>query len=93
MHLSILISQRRADEVAEERMRAVGAALELRVVLHADEPGMLRQLDDLHQIAVGVDAADAHAGLDKLAAIQVVELVAMAMALEDILRAIGRKGL
>ncbi len=35
-----------ADELAEERMRPVGAGLELRMELHAHEPRVLRHLDN-----------------------------------------------
>ena len=73
-------------------MRTVRAASQLRVILHADEPRVVRQLDNLHQIALRVHAADAHAALDEQIAIGVVELVAVAMALEDILLTVGGEG-
>ena len=38
-------------------MRTVRAASQLRMILHADEPRVVRQLDDLHQIALRVHAA------------------------------------
>lgn len=43
---------RRLDETCEQRMRIEGLALQLRVELHADEPGVVRALDDFRQCAV-----------------------------------------
>jgi hypothetical protein len=37
------------DEGGEERVRLEGPRLQLWVELHADEPGMVRDLDDLRQ--------------------------------------------
>ena len=48
------------DEVAEEGVRAVGAGLQLGVELGAQE-GVVAQLDDLHQAAVGREAGDEQA--------------------------------
>ena len=45
--------QRGADELAEQRGRAVGAALELGMGLRADPEGMVDELDELDQPAVG----------------------------------------
>lgn len=41
------------DEGAEQRVRLEGAALELRVELHAYEPGMIRVLHRFRQEAIG----------------------------------------
>src|SRR5437660_1156064 len=49
--------RRGGDEVAEERMRPVGPGAKLRVELRADHPGMVAQLADLDERAVGGDAA------------------------------------
>ena len=51
--------ERRADEVAEQRVRSVGPALELRMGLRADPVRVLGQLDELDEPAVGRDAAAA----------------------------------
>ena len=40
------------DEAVKEGMGAVGTALELRMELHADKPGMTGVLDDFHQPSV-----------------------------------------
>ena len=40
---------RRADEGGKQRVRLEGAAFQLRVELHADEPGVVRVLDRLGQ--------------------------------------------
>ena len=45
--------RRRFHKPVEQRVRPVGAALELRVELGPYEPGVLRQLHDLHQPPVG----------------------------------------
>ena len=44
---------RRRNERREQRMRVEGAGFELGVELHADEPGVVGQLDDLGQQPVG----------------------------------------
>ena len=61
---------------------------------HGDEPRMVLQLYRLHQIALGIHAGDGHARGLQTAAIVVVELEAMAMALDDlVLTAVQRAGL
>src|SRR5436309_7686659 len=45
--------ERGADQLAEERMGAVGPALELGVGLGADPEGVAGQLDELDQAVVG----------------------------------------
>src|SRR5881394_2001036 len=74
---------RRRDEAREQRVRLEGAALLLGVVLHADEPGVAGQLDDLGQQAVGRHAAEAHACRLQPLAVARVHLVAMTVALGD----------
>src|SRR5437870_12366302 len=54
-----LVRQRGLDERGEERMRLPRARAELRVELPGHEPGVIRQLDDLHQLALGPDPRDA----------------------------------
>src|SRR6266571_4877521 len=73
----------RRDETREQRMRSRGPGLELRMELAADEPRMLRILDDLHQLAIGTDAAQAQSMLDELIAIRVGDFVAVPMPLAD----------
>jgi hypothetical protein len=46
------------DEGGEQRVRAHRAGLQFRVELAADEPRVIGQLDDLHQVAVGRQAAE-----------------------------------
>ena len=41
------------DELPEQRVGPLGARLELGVKLPAYEPGMIRQLDHLHQLVIG----------------------------------------
>ena len=64
-------------------MRLERARLELRVELHRHEPRVPGQLRDLHELAVGRPAGDAHAFLGQRRLVQAVELEAMAMALVD----------
>ena len=66
----------------------VGTALELRVELGAHEPGMVRQLHDLHQPLIRGKARQHQAGLLHLGAVVVVELEAVAVALGDLRRAV-----
>ena len=70
-----------AHKVAEEGMGPVGAALELGVELYGHEPGMIGNLDNFHQVALGVLARHAHAAGHKALQVFVVELVAVAVAL------------
>ena len=79
----LLSLQARADEIAEERVRTSWTALEFRVELRRDEPGMIDQLDDFNQFIVSrmtayLDAVRFHAFT-----VFIIELVAVAMALED----------
>src|SRR5689334_622317 len=53
-----LVLMGRADERREQRMRPRRLGLELRVELHGDVPRMIRQLRDLHELAVGRAARD-----------------------------------
>src|SRR3954463_15837324 len=61
---------RRLDKARDQRMRLERLALQLRVELHPDEPGMVRPLDDLGQGAVR-----AHAGEHQAAAFQRILVV------------------
>ena len=48
----LFVTERGADKAEEERVRAVRAALELGVELHADEEIVLRYLDGFDNVAV-----------------------------------------
>src|SRR6185437_3890151 len=78
-----------ADEIAEERMRARGSALELRMELRRHKPGMVFELDDLHELVIRRAPANQHARALHAAAVGIIELVAMAVALKDDRLAIG----
>ena len=52
--------------------------------LSRQEPGMVRQLDDLHQAIVRGKAAEHQAFGCQLVAVRIIEFVAMAMALADL---------
>ena len=71
------------DERGEQRVRSERLRLQLRVKLHADEPGVVRQLDDLGQAAVGRHAGEAQAGRAQAVDVVDVDLVAVAVALAD----------
>src|SRR5690242_20365568 len=58
--------------------------------LHADEPRMLRELDDLRQALVGRHAGEDQAAALEAVAVRDVHLVAMTMALRDRRRAVDR---
>src|SRR5258707_7295010 len=75
--------ERGRHELAEERRRARRRRLDLRMELRRDEPGMVRQLDDLDQPPLLERAADHEATVEQLLSIGVVHLVAMAMPLGD----------
>src|SRR5437016_5754027 len=71
---------RRGDEVAKQRVRRFRPDLELRMELDREEPRMVLELDDLHEVLRGMDARDLQAGVvDELAEL-VVDLEAVAMA-------------
>src|SRR5579862_3222523 len=76
------------DERGEERVRLERARFQLGVKLHADEPRMLRDLDDLGQEAVGRHAGKPQAGRLQRVAIGVIDLVAVAVAFADPGRAV-----
>src|SRR3954452_6653006 len=80
--------ERCADEAGEERVRLERTALELRMELDADEPWMVRPLDDFRQAIVGAHAGEEQAASLECLAIVDVDLVAVAMALADFGRAV-----
>ena len=73
--------QRGADQTAEERVRAVRAAFELRVVLDAHEEGQIVQLHGLYQVPAGRHAREREPRPRELLPIIVVEFIAVAVAL------------
>src|SRR5436190_8561946 len=82
----------RGDEAREQRMRPRRPRLELRMELAADEPRMLRVLDDLDELTVGTHAGELEATLDEHVAILVGHLVAVTMPLADLRRTIDLGG-
>src|SRR5690349_14740116 len=83
-----LVLDRGAHEVAEQRVRLHGLGLELGVELHADEPGMVRQFDDLDQVVLRVHAGHHHARVLQALAVGVVQLEPVPVALADLQRAV-----
>src|SRR5438132_666687 len=69
-------------------MRSKRLALELGMKLAPHEVGMVRKLHHLDQIELGVMAREHQAALGELGAVGVVHLVAMAVALADVLLAV-----
>ena len=65
-------------------MRAVGFGFEFRMELARHEPGMVRQLDDLHQVLARVVPREHHAGFLELLSIIIVEFIPVPVALRDI---------
>ena len=63
------------------------------MVLYADEPRMVLHFDHFDQIGVRIDADRFQAGPNELVEVVVVELVAVAMTLDDVLAAVCRIGL
>src|SRR5207244_9781050 len=80
------------EEASEQWMRAVRPRTELRVELRADHPGVVADLADLDERAVRGRAAGDEAGLFELGAVLVVELVAVAVALGHLVRAVSAVG-
>src|SRR5581483_560795 len=75
--------ERSLHELAEERRRPRRPRLELRMELRRDEPRMVGELDDLHEPAVEVGAADEETGVDEPLAVGVVHLVPVTMPPRD----------
>ncbi len=67
----------------EQGVGLVGAALQLGVELDAHEPGVVGQLHDLHQPFVGGLTARIRPAASSRLAVEVVELIAVAVALVD----------
>src|ERR1700730_11749534 len=79
----------RADERREERVRLEGFRFELGMELHADEPRVIGKLDDFGQHAVRRYAGKAQPGLLQSVLVSDIDLVAMAMPLADLGRAVN----
>src|SRR5687768_947708 len=76
------------DEPGEQRVRARRTRFELGVELTAEEPRVLRILDDLDELAVRADAGETHPMFGKGVAKAVGDLVTVAMPLADLRNAI-----
>src|SRR6185503_13165490 len=91
----LLMRERCADVADEQRMPAPRIRGEFRVVLASEEPGMIRQLDHLAQVAgkraLGPGAYHEAGGLDARQ-VMVVHLVTMSMTLRHTRRAIDAVG-
>ena len=79
------------DETEEEGVRLVGAALELGVELHTDEVVVFGNLYGFDNAAVRRGAADAEPCIGQCCAELVVELVAVAVPLGNLGRAVGTR--
>lgn len=77
--------KRRADKAGEQRMGFVGPGFQLRMGLGGDEPRVVRQFDHFHDPPVGGQAGEHHAVGGQCLAVVVVHLIAVAVALGDLL--------
>src|SRR3989304_5486687 len=68
------------DEGGEERMRLPRPGAQLRVELAGHEPGMVGELDDLHELLLGPETRDPEAVLFQVLEVLVVHLEAAAVA-------------
>ena len=69
-------------------MRPGGTALQLRVELTSDEPGMVRELDHLHEVFIWGCARHDQAVLLEQLTVFVVDLIPMAVSLADLARSV-----
>jgi hypothetical protein len=81
--LLVASSQGRLNETSKQWVRFRRLRFKLRVALHRQKPGVIAQLDDLDQLAVGTGAGYFQTIGGKLLAKLVVELVTMAVAFVD----------
>src|SRR5258706_2378962 len=86
--LAGLVLQSGLDERGKQRVAAARGRREFRVELAADEPRMRRQLDHLAQLLALGDAGNAQALVLQSLQVLVVDLVAVAVALVDRVRAV-----
>ena len=87
-----MVFDRRADEFAEQRIRAEGARSEFGMELGSDEEGMIFQLNDFSQPRLRVDAGEDHVRILELFLERIVKFVTMAMPLADVLGLIALIG-
>src|SRR5262245_65984869 len=73
---AILVLEGGFDEGCEQRVRLPRPRAELGVELAGDEEGVVRQLDDLHELLLGPDARNAKPSLLERVEVVVVHLVA-----------------
>ena len=83
------VAQRSGDKALEQGMCAVGAALEFGVELYAHMEITAGQLNSFHQAAIRAGTGDHKAVVLHLCTVVVVELIAVAVALLYVFRAIG----
>src|SRR5205823_6294722 len=83
-----LVGERGPYEAAEDRMAIERTGFELRVELAGEEPRMVGELDDLDEVLVWRQPREHQAFFFELPAKLVVELVAMPVALGDLLLAV-----
>src|SRR5688572_5289644 len=80
------------NEAREQWMRARWPGAQFRMELHADEPRMILQLDDLDQRPVGRQAAESESVGDELVPIAVGDLVPVSVTLTDFGNAVDLSG-
>ena len=73
-------------------MGPVGPGFQLRVELHPHKPGVAGQLHHLHQLPIGGQTGQDKAGPGNCLPEVVVKLVAVPVALADLLCPVGGKG-
>src|SRR2546422_3126691 len=86
--LAGLVLQSGLDDSGKERMAAAGRRGEFRVELAADQPGMRRQLDHFAQLLALGEAGNAQALVLQSLHVLVVDLIAVAVAFVDHVRAV-----
>ncbi len=88
----LLVLPSGGDEIPEERVGSEGSRFELGMKLNRQEPGMVRDLDDLDELGVGCATSDEKAGLGQNFFVFPIELEAVAVALGYLQSAIGPMG-
>src|SRR5229473_3821855 len=84
----LLVFASRGYEAGEQRMRDQRFGFEFGMKLAAEKPGVIRQFDDLYEIAVRRIAADFHSVGGERLLVFPVELVAVPVPLGNFLRAV-----
>src|SRR5262249_54304429 len=79
---------RRANEIAEKRMRVERTRLEFRMILHPDEPWMLGQFQGLRQFSIRRHAGEAYAHRFQSILVVDVDFVSMPVAFGNLRRAV-----